>query len=174
MVGVELPLELMVRHIMVTSPVDHEATPLVLDPEFECYFGVEPNGSMLVCDMASDDHGVTDPDAVSTGAPGYEYYLAATESVQRLVPTILDLDAKSGWRGLQTHTPDGHAILGETDVDGFFVACGLSGHGVQQSPSVGAAMADLLCTGGTDVLDPADFGVSRFEGGTDIEPEEMA
>lgn len=174
MVGVTIPIELMVRRIMVTSPVEDTGSPLIIDPEMECYFSSEQNGSLLVCDTEQDIHDVTDPDTAVSNKIGYDYYLSTSEKVGTLVPEILELDVINGWGGLQSHSPDGHAILGETDVQDFFLACGFSGHGVQQSPTIGAAMADLLVEGETDVIDIGHFALDRFEGGARIDPEGMA
>lgn len=46
-------------------------------------------------------------------------------------------------------------------LDGFYVACGLSGHGIQQAPGVGLAMAELLLDGGYETLDLSRFGYRR-------------
>ena len=174
MVGVHIPIELLVRRIMVTSAVEDAGSPLIIDPEMECYFSSEQNGSLLVCDMEQDIHHVSDPDTAVSSEIGYDYYLSTSEKVGRLVPEILELDVINGWGGLQSHSPDGHAILGETGVEDFLVACGFSGHGVQQSPTIGAAMADLLVAGETDVLDVDHFALDRFESGERIDPEGMA
>lgn len=174
MVGVQIPIELMVRRIMVTSAVEDSGSPLIIDPERECYFSSEQNGSLLVCDMEQDIHDVVDPDTAVANEIGYDYYASTSEKVGQLVPEILELDVINGWGGLQSHSPDGHAILGGTDVKDFFVACAFSGHGVQQSPTIGAAMADLLVEGDTDVLDVDHFALDRFEGGEQIDPEGMA
>lgn len=174
MVGVDIPIDLMVRRIMVTSPVDDAGSPLVIDREKECYFKSEQNGSMLVCDQSQDIHDIEDPDTAVSGDVGYNYYLDATEKVEPLVPVVSELDVINGWGGIQSHTPDGHAILGPTDVEGFLLACGMSGHGVQQAPSIGAAMADLIVDGETDVFDIDHLSLERFESGEVIDPEGMA
>ena len=173
-VGLDVPLELLVRKIMVTSALETDAdAPLFIDPELNCYFLPEQNGSLLVCDMDQDVHDVEDPDAVQSGEIGYDYYLDASEKLEQLVPAITELDVINGWAGLQTHTPDKHAIVGPTPVEGFLIACGFSGHGVQQSPSAGAALADLVATGETDVFDVSHLALERFDSDTQIEPEGM-
>jgi sarcosine oxidase subunit beta len=174
MVDVSIPLDLMVCRIMVTSQIDDANSPLIIDPEWECYFESEKNGSLLVCDMEQDIHDIDNPDTAVSGDSSYEYYLEATEKVSQLVPQLTELEVINGWGGIQSHSPDGHAILGATDVPGFFLACGFSGHGVQQSPSVGAAMADLLVDGHTDVFDVDHLSLERFEHGDGIAPEDMA
>jgi sarcosine oxidase subunit beta len=174
MAGVDLPLSFFLRRIMVTSPMEGASGPLVIDPEWECYVEAERNGSLLVCDTAQDVHDVDDPDTATEGSVGYDYYLRTTEKVERLLPGLADLDVVNGWGGVQSHTDDGHAILGPTPVEGFHVACGFSGHGVQQAPVVGAAMADLLATGDTDRFDVDQLALDRFERADRIDPEEMA
>lgn len=173
-VGIDIPIELLLRHIMVTSPVEDANSPLVIDRELDCYFKSEKNGSLLVCDKGQDVHDINDPDTAVSDAIGYDYYHAATEKVEQLIPVLADLDVINGWAGLQSHTPDGHAILGPTAVDGFVLACGMSGHGVQQSPSIGTAIADYLVEGESDILDVELLSLNRFEKTERIEPEGMA
>jgi len=174
LVGVDIPLDLFIRRIMVTSPVEDANSPLIIDPELDCYFASEKNGSLLVCDTEQDIHGVNDPDTAVSSTVGYDYYLPAIEKLERLVNVDDELEVINGWGGLQSHTPDGHAILGPTAVEGFLLACGFSGHGVQQSPSIGAAMADLLVEGETDIFDVSQLLLDRFERDEEIEPEGMA
>jgi sarcosine oxidase subunit beta len=173
-IGVNIPIDLLVRRIMVTSAVEAANSPLFIDKERKCYFKTEANGSMLICDTAQDIHDVKDSDSAVSSTVGYDYYLRTTEKVERIVPTLGNLDVINGWAGLQSHTPDGHAVVGSTDVDDFYLACGFSGHGVQQSPSVGAAMADLIVEGDTDIFDVSKLSLDRFESSDGIEPEGLA
>lgn len=174
MVGVEVPIELLLRRIMVTSDVGHGNCPLVIDEERECYFETERNGSMLVCDMAADDHDLAVPDGVQADDVGYDYYLSTLEKVADLVPVLRDLEVINGWAGIQSHSPDGNAIVGPTTVDGFLVACGFSGHGIQQSPLFGMAVAELVADGTASTVDLAPFGIDRFDGARTTEPEGLA
>jgi sarcosine oxidase subunit beta len=172
MVGVAIPLDLLVRRVVVTTPVDVDGCPLVIDRERQFYFEREESGSLLVCDTAQDRHDVPDPDA-ALGDAGYDYYLGAFEKLDRLAPGFGDVGVHSDWAGVQSHTPDGHALLGPTDVDGFFLACGMSGHGVMQAPSVGAAVSDLVVEGETDLFDAEAFSVDRFGRDDRIDPERL-
>jgi len=174
MVGVEVPIDLLVRRIMVLDGAPTTTGPLVIDPELSCYFGAEPDGSLLVCNTGEDIHDIDDPDAASDDEVGYDYYLSAAEVVSELLPGVADLGVRNGWSGLQSHTPDGHAIVGPTDVTGLYLACGFSGHGVQQAPVVGAAVADMLVEGDTDRIDTGAFALDRFEDPEAGLVEEMA
>ena len=174
MAGVDLPLELWIRRIMVTSPVLDTGSPLFIDHERKCYFMAEQSGSLLVCDMDQDEFDIENPDTVAMDDIGYNYYLGTFEKIQPMIPESADLDVINGWAGLQTHTPDGNAIIGSTPVDGFFVACGFSGHGVQQSPLVGTTLADIIVDGETSLFDLEPFSLEGFESGNRGAAEEMA
>src|SRR5712692_5147505 len=65
---------------------------------------------------------------------------------------------KRAWAGLYDVSPDDHAIMGRTDVEGFYVATGFSGHGFQHSPATGRLMAELLLDGRTTGIDIRTLG----------------
>ena len=67
------------------------------------------------------------------------------------------------WAGLYDMTPDAHPIVGPV-ADGVYAACGFSGHGFMQAPAVGAAVADELLDGASD-LDLSPYRLERFEAG---------
>jgi sarcosine oxidase subunit beta len=67
--------------------------------------------------------------------------------------------------GLYENTPDHHAILGRCDVEGLYLACGFSGHGVMHSPATGRALADLILDGESKALDVACLSIDRFSAG---------
>jgi glycine/D-amino acid oxidase-like deaminating enzyme len=68
-----------------------------------------------------------------------------------------------GWAGAFDITPDWMPILDETDLEGFFVAAGMSGHGFKLAPAVGEMMAALI-SGAAPPVDPTPFRLSRFAG----------
>jgi len=72
---------------------------------------------------------------------------------------------KRAWAGLYDVSPDDHAIMGRTDVEGFYVATGFSGHGFQHSPATGRLMAELLLDGRTTGIDIRTLGIDRFRTG---------
>lgn len=65
--------------------------------------------------------------------------------------------------GLYEMTPDRHAIIGEaTEVRGFFLANGFSGHGVMHSPATGKIISDLVVHGKTALADISSLRPGRF------------
>jgi len=62
------------------------------------------------------------------------------------VPLFDTLKVVRGWAGLYAvNTLDSNAILGEwPELQGFYLANGFSGHGLQQAPSVGRYISELI------------------------------
>jgi glycine/D-amino acid oxidase-like deaminating enzyme len=62
------------------------------------------------------------------------------------VPAFDRLKLVRGWAGLYAvNTLDGNAILGPwPELDGFYLANGFSGHGLQQAPAVGRYVSELI------------------------------
>ena len=175
MVGLELPIDRFVRRILVTEELAAGATPLFIDRERQCYFRAEPNGGMVLCDTGNDVEDVTSP-ARAGGSPGQDYYASALSKVETHVPDVVDAAVINDWAGVQTSTPDGHPLLGETDVEGFSLACGFNGLGLMVAPTVGRALADALLGEPSDVLGVGRLGLDRFDRPPSdrIEPEELA
>jgi glycine/D-amino acid oxidase-like deaminating enzyme len=60
------------------------------------------------------------------------------------------------------NTLDSNAILGEwPELQGFYLANGFSGHGLQQAPAVGRYLAELIL-GLTPTLDLSIFNPQRI------------
>ena len=64
------------------------------------------------------------------------------------------------------NTLDANAILGPHDeVTNFLFMNGYSGHGLQQSPAMGRAMAEWVTYGAYRSLDMSPFGFDRIREG---------
>jgi glycine/D-amino acid oxidase-like deaminating enzyme len=79
------------------------------------------------------------------------------------VPAMEILKVQSSWCcHYDVSLLDHNAILGaHPALDGFVLACGFSGHGLQQSPGIGRAIAELLIHGRYVSIDLARFGYQR-------------
>jgi sarcosine oxidase subunit beta len=67
--------------------------------------------------------------------------------------------------GLYENTPDHHAILGECEIEGVYLANGFSGHGVMHSPATGRALAEIILDGKASFLDVSCLSLERFAKG---------
>jgi glycine/D-amino acid oxidase-like deaminating enzyme len=73
------------------------------------------------------------------------------------------LRVQHSWAGhYDVNTLDQNLILGaHPAVSNLLFANGFSGHGLQQSPAVGRALAELLVAGRFETLDLSAFGWQR-------------
>ncbi|MBX3298968.1 MAG: FAD-binding oxidoreductase [Acidobacteria bacterium] len=67
--------------------------------------------------------------------------------------------------GLYENTPDHHAIIGGCEVEGLYLACGFSGHGVMHSPATGRALSEIILDGEAKFLDVSSLHIDRFANG---------
>jgi sarcosine oxidase subunit beta len=166
-VGVELPLEPIPRHVLVTGgfPGAPERRTLVIDAATSFYFHREGAGVLM---------GMGDPNERAS------FDLTPDEAfvTESLLPTALrvfpPLEAASiehSWVGLYEMTPDHHPILGPAPgLEGFYLANGFSGHGFQHAPIVGKLLAEMIVEGGARTVDVSSLGLERFARG-ELVPE---
>ncbi|MDP3342463.1 FAD-binding oxidoreductase [Frigidibacter sp.] len=79
-----------------------------------------------------------------------------------LFPALADVPVTAAWAGYIDSTPDGVPAIGETNIPGFILAAGFSGHGFGIGPGAGHLIADLV-TGTAPILDPRPYHPSRFD-----------
>jgi sarcosine oxidase subunit beta len=78
------------------------------------------------------------------------------------MPIFAGIRGVRQWTGPYDLTPDQQAIVGATPVEGFYIDCGWSGHGLKFGPSVGRIMSEIVM-GKEPFIDVSMFRYSRFE-----------
>jgi sarcosine oxidase subunit beta len=161
-VDIELPLEPIPRHVLVTGafPGVPERRTLVIDAASTFY--VHREGAGVLMGMGSPD------ERASFDLTPNETFVS-----EQLLPTALrvfpPLEAASiehSWVGLYEMTPDRHPILGPAPgVEGIFLANGFSGHGFQHAPVIGKLLAEMIVDGEATTVDVSSLGLERFERG---------
>ena len=142
--GVDLPLEPIPRHVLVTGPFPGapERRTLVIDAETTFYFHREGAGVLM---------GMGSPrERPSFDLVPDEAFVAEDllPTALRVFPPLEEASIEHSWVGLYEMTPDRHPILGEAPgVRGLFLANGFSGHGFQHAPIVGKLLAELIVGG---------------------------
>jgi sarcosine oxidase, subunit beta len=161
-VSVELPLEPIPRHVLVTGAFEGspERRTLVIDAVTTFYFHREGPGVLMGMgspkERASFD---TKPDEAFVAD---ELLPTAT----RVFPPVEEASIEHAWVGLYEMTPDRHPIIGEAPgVSGLYLANGFSGHGFQHAPVVGKLLAELIVEGQARSVDISSLGLERFAGG---------
>jgi len=159
-VGVELPVAPTKRQVtIVETNVRPDKTLPVLFLPSGLYVIHEGEGLFMCGRSFADDY---------IGVDDFNWERKTFENVvwPELLEYIPDFDRLKvlrGWAGLyEVNTLDGNAILGEwSQLNGFYLANGFSGHGFQQCHAVGRYIAELML-GITPILDLSIFSPKRI------------
>lgn len=161
--GFDLPVRARKRDVFVFhSPAQLPGCPLVIDPSGLWF---RPEGQGFICGapprgedrddapLETIDHGLFDDwiwPRLAARVPGFEA-----------------LRRTHAWAGYyEYNTFDQNGLVGRVPgTDNAFVACGFSGHGIQQAPAVGRGLAELVATGEYRTLDLAPLAPSRIARG---------
>jgi sarcosine oxidase, subunit beta len=126
--------------------------------------------------------GMSNPDEAPGEAAEFDtaYFGRMRERMATLVPTTGKVGLRKTWAATIDFTPDHLPIIGPAlgsggAIEGAFVAAA-GGHGMMWGPGVARAVADLVVTGGTEVVDVTDLGLDRFDesGRSRLAPDPIA
>ena len=157
--GIDLPVQSRKRCVFhFRSPARLGACPLVIDPT-GLYF--RPEGEGYLC-------GIAPPEAEDPECHDFEVPLAWWEerlwpALAHRVPGFEAARLLSAWAGhYDVNLLDQNVILGpHPSLPNLLFANGFSGHGLQQSPGIGRALAELALEGGFRTLDLTRLGWAR-------------
>jgi FAD-dependent oxidoreductase domain-containing protein 1 len=159
MIGIDLPVRPRKRIVYVFDCRDKpERAPLTIDPT-----GVwcRPEGANFIGGISPPEQ--DDPDATDFEIDYGLYEDVVWPTLAHRIPAFEALKLMRAWVGhYDYNTLDQNAILGpHPEVGNFYFANGFSGHGLQQSPAVGRAIAELIAYGRYRTLDLHRFGFER-------------
>lgn len=158
MAGFDLPVLPYRRQVFTTKAFDAipKPVPMIIDSEPAFYFRGEGVGILM---------GMSDRDEPSSFnmKVDWRFLERVVEVAVHRAPILEEAEILRGWAGLYDITPDENPIIGELPgAKGFFCAIGFSGHGFQQSPTVGRILSDLILDGET-AFDLRPFAHGRFD-----------
>lgn len=156
MAGVQVPVTPWRRQLFVTAPVSDftREIPVTIDVHRGWYVRREEGGALIPAptDRQSSFDTTVDWGVVSEVRAASAYR----------IPSLAQAEIVRGWAGLYDISPDNHPILAQSEVQGFYVACGFSGHGFMHGPVAGKLMAELILNGRTTGIDIAPLSLQRF------------
>lgn len=160
---VDLPVRARKRDVFVfSSPAALPDCPLVIDPSG---FWFRPEGRRFLCGAPPRGDDVDDAplDAIDHGL--FDDWL--WPRLAQRVPGFEALRQEGAWAGYyEMNTVDHNGLVGALPgCDNAFTACGFSGHGMQQAPAVGRALAERIATGAYRSLDLAPLSPARLARG---------
>jgi glycine/D-amino acid oxidase-like deaminating enzyme len=167
MAGIGLPVRARKRFVYhFEAPVSLGAAPLTIDPS-GVYFRPEGPAYLTGYSPHGDE---PDPDTLDLVVDRSRFDDHVWPAVAHRVPAFDRLRLLDAWAGhYEVNTLDHNAIVGpHSRVRNLLFANGFSGHGLQQAPAVGRALAEWIATGGYETLDLSPLGYERIERGEPI------
>ncbi|MGQ2909992.1 MAG: NAD(P)/FAD-dependent oxidoreductase [Aliihoeflea sp.] len=160
--GLALPVEPRKRSVFVFEAADRfDDMPLLVDPS-GVY--VRPEGSVYITGGAEDasTDGPADPADFEPDWPLFEERIWPVLAAR--IPAFEALKPGRAWAGHYDYNSlDQNAVIGpHPDVANFLFANGFSGHGLQQAPAVGKALAEWIVHGEYRTIDCTAFGYERI------------
>jgi sarcosine oxidase subunit beta len=118
----------------------------VTDPDFATYFRVHAGNTIIVGAMEPECDELVYLDSPEDAVTAVRQSTWETQSL-RLARRVRNLgipSKPSGIIGVYDLTDDWIPIYDRTQIDGYYVAIGTSGHGFKQAPFVGELIAELI------------------------------
>jgi len=170
MVGIEIPITIKREQICsFLRPWDFRGIfPIIHNLLNEQLYRSEGNDILLAVDtfeFMRPESLVEDPDHYNEEADEAIVKLLL-RGMPLLLPPMKRASFRGGYAGLYDVPPDESPIIGKVpEVEGFYLCCGWSGVGFQQSPAIGELMAELITEDKTTLIDWSVFRLSRFKEG---------
>lgn len=177
-VGVALPLQAVEHMYVVTEAISDLPNPfpvirdldrgiyikgdagkLVIggfEPDAKCWDAYGPEGDRPFLEMAED----------------WDQFAPFMEAALELCPALETVGIQHFMNGPESFTADTRPLVGETEIDGLFVAAGMNSVGVMSSAGIGRALADWMVDGHPP-MDMWEVDVARVDPAT-ATPEHMA
>jgi len=158
---VELPVTSLPKEVIVTVPCTPRVKPILISLEHHISVNQVARGSIIFVVSRAREGSMIE------STPGFLTW--AAPKIIDLLPGVAEVPVLRTWGGVSSVTPDMQPILGETEIEGLYVAVS-SYRGFMTSPAVGRMMASLVLDG---VVDPvlAQLSPQRFKlGNVILEP----
>uniref|UniRef100_A0A665TYG3 FAD-dependent oxidoreductase domain-containing protein 1 n=1 Tax=Echeneis naucrates TaxID=173247 RepID=A0A665TYG3_ECHNA len=161
--GIALPVEPRKRFIYVVHCPDGPGldTPFLIDYS-GVYFRREGLGGNYIAGASPEE--AEEPDVSNLEVDHQFFEEKIWPSMAHRVPAFEKLKVTSAWAGFYDYnTFDQNGIIGMHPlINNMYFATGFSGHGLQHSPAVGRAVAELILDGNFKTLDLSRLGFGRI------------
>jgi sarcosine oxidase subunit beta len=167
---IDVPLETWTHDVaFLHRPPSLGKFPAAIDDVINCYF--RPEGSALILAAGEDESLRGEPPDAEDQTPTPTFLEKLIDQMIQRIPKIEESGLHSIHVGRDGISPDQRAIYGPSGLDGFYLACGLSGTGFKTSPAAGASLVELILDGAPKTVDITSFRFERFAEGKLIEGE---
>jgi sarcosine oxidase subunit beta len=159
MAGVDVPIYAERHQILVTEPVAPLQGPMYMGFSLNIYIQQSPQGSFIM--------GRTGENEPRDGRinSSWNFVEEMSKTCGELLPLLKKLNVVRQWASLYCMSPDRQPIYGPVkEVEGFYLACGFSGHGFMLGPVTGVVMSESIL-GETPTIPINMLDKYRFERG---------
>lgn len=164
MAGIELPVEGRKRCVFVVHcRTEIPKLPLLVDPTG---FYIRPEGAYQICGAPPAED--NDPDADGDFEVDWSIFEEGIwPALAHRIPAMEELKVIRAWAGhYEMNLLDHNAVIGpHPKVANFYFMNGFSGHGLQQAPAAGRAIAEWIVHGRSVSLDLDVFSYERIAAG---------
>jgi sarcosine oxidase subunit beta len=161
--GVDLPIEAIPRHPIVTEPYEEVVRAgLVIDWDTpgSPHITQTLHGSIILARDVKDE-----PWAPLT-SQRLDAFVKILKPLSELYPALKYVNISRYWMGYYDMTPDHHPIYGPVyPYENLFIAAGFSGHGLMMAPITGELVADWVLEGKPKIKLAENLTIDRFERG---------
>ncbi|WP_431283423.1 NAD(P)/FAD-dependent oxidoreductase [Humitalea sp. 24SJ18S-53] len=156
--GEEMPGIAKASMMIVTERVAHFCAPTVGSASRALSFKQTAAGSVVI----GGGHQGRNNLVTETSIVDFRNLANAARVATELFPRMKGVRMVRSWCGIEAMPPDQIPVIGEsTTLPGLFHSFGYSGHGFQLAPAAGAAVAELMARGATN-MPIAAFTQTRF------------
>ncbi|MBU1142175.1 MAG: FAD-binding oxidoreductase [Firmicutes bacterium] len=139
MAGVDIPVYSENHEILATEPVERIQGPMVMSFSKNIYCQQVPHGAFLM--GRSNPFVERGHDVEST----WQFLDHMAKTVTDIMPLIGKLRVVRQWGGSYNMSPDRQPIISDTkELEGFYMACGFSGHGFMFAPMTGLLLSEII------------------------------
>ena len=165
MAGVDIPVYSENHEILATEPVEKMQGPMVMSFTKNIYCQQVPHGAFI---MGRSEPSTPQGHQIESS---WQFLDRMSKTVMDIMPKVGELRVVRQWGGSYNMSPDRQPILGDTeDCQGFYIACGFSGHGFMLAPMTGLLLSEIIL-GKKTSMDMSMLHINRFKNMTHIKQE---
>lgn len=156
MVALDVPVYPERHEILVTEAIEKVQGPMVMSFSGNIYCQQVPHGGFIM--------GRSNPDEKPSQSQesSWQFLDEMSKTLCHFLPQVGSLRVIRQWAGSYTMTADRQPIISKSPVEGFYLACGFSGHGFMFAPMTGLLLSEIIL--GEPSTIPIDgLDLSRFE-----------
>jgi sarcosine oxidase, subunit beta len=155
--GVDIPVYSENHEILATEPIEKMQGPMVISFSKNIYCQQVPHGAFL---MGRSDPYVEKGHHIHST---WQFLDEIAKTAVHILPPLGNLRVVRQWGGSYNMSPDRQPIISKaTDLEGFYIACGFSGHGFMLAPMTGLLLSEIILNEPT-TLDVSSLDLIRFK-----------